>query len=621
MTSLRERDAHDVRLASVAPEPLRSFNDAGVLSSADVQVARRLAAIAGNGEPSVLLATALAVRAPRLGHVLVDLSTIAGTVAVDTEEHVDLAGLDWPDPREWVNAVAASSLVSEAPHPLRLEGSRLYLERYWSEERQVAEDLRALATAPAPASAQHDDGELLAAVERLYPHAEEERSRAAASAAVSRRLTIIGGGPGTGKTTLVANVVALVAELANSHEESDRRPPLVALAAPTGKAAARLGEAIVERAERPDVDAQTQAALSATRALTLHRLLGSRPDSRSRFRHDRRNRLPHDLVIVDETSMVSLTMMARLLEALGDQTRLVLIGDPDQLSSIEAGAVLGDITRPADEERQQGDGAVVADSVFVLDHTHRFGEGIAAVAEAVRQGNAEATLAALAASSEEVEWISQDAHAVRDETVLEPVREAATAAGRAVIAAAGEGDAAAALEALGEFRLLCAHRRGQYGVSSWTSSVEHWLAGEINAAGGPSGSYPGRPLLITANDYDLNLFNGDSGVVVTDDAGRLAAVFERHSGVARLRPNQLAAVETVYAMTVHKSQGSQFETAAVILPPPTSRILTRELLYTALTRARHRLLVVGSEDTISAAVGRPAARASGLRERLLDGGG
>jgi exodeoxyribonuclease V alpha subunit len=615
MTSLRERDAHDVRVASVAPEPLRSFNDAGVLSSADVQVARRLQAIVGTEQPSVLLAAALAVRAPRLGHVLVDLSTIAQTVAVDTEELIDVARLDWPDAGEWVSAVARSRLVSEAPHPLRLEGSQLYLGRYWGEEREVARELRALAAAPA--SAQTDGGELLAALDRFQPQGQDERSRAAAAAAVGQRLTIIAGGPGTGKTTLIANIVALTAEMAKGPARSGR-PPLIALAAPTGKAAARLGEALVERAERPGLDPETYATLSATVAQTLHRLLGSRPDSRSRFRHDRRNRLPHDLVIVDETSMVSLTMMARLLEALGDQTRLVLVGDPDQLSSIEAGAVLGDIARPA-RDGQQDDGSVIADSVFVLNRSHRFGEGIAAVAEAVRQGNAEAALAALAVPSGEVQWIAQDAQAARGETVLDPVREAATIAGRAVIAAAVAGDAQSALEALGGFRLLCAHRRGPYGVSSWTLTVEQWLAEEINAAGGPSGSYPGRPLLITANDYDLNLFNGDSGVVVIGEEGRLAAAFEHHRGVAAVRPNQLASVETVYAMTVHKSQGSQFGTGAVILPPPSSRILTRELLYTALTRARNRLFVVGSEETIREAIGRPAARASGLHERLLEG--
>ncbi|MCW2984525.1 MAG: exodeoxyribonuclease alpha subunit, partial [Conexibacter sp.] len=173
--------------------------------------------------------------------------------------------------------------------------------------------------------------------------------------------------------------------------------------------------------------------------------------------------------------------------------------------------------------------------------------------------------------------------------------------------------APAALRRLGAFRLLCAHRRGPHGVSSWTAHVERWLAPEIDAAGGRARDYPGRPLLVTANDYDLNLFNGDTGVLVLAPDGRILAEFDRRGEV---RPNQLGAVETVYAMTVHKSQGSQFATAAVIVPPATSRILTRELLYTAVTRARDHLIVVGTEASIRAAVARPAARASGLRARL-----
>jgi len=217
-----------------------------------------------------------------------------------------------------------------------------------------------------------------------------------------------------------------------------------------------------------------------------------------------------------------------------------------------------------------------------------------------------------------VTWIAEDGAAVRNDDVMAPVRETATAAGRAVIAAAREGDAPAALEALGEFRMLCAHRRGPYGVSTWMPTVEHWLTGEIDSVGGRVRDYPGRPLLITANDYDLNLFNGDTGVVVVNPDGRVQAAFEQHGDVARVRPNQLGAVETVYAMTVHKSQGSQFGSAAVVLPPPSSRILTRELLYTAVTRARRHLIVLGTEEAVRSAVARPAARASGLRERLQD---
>jgi exodeoxyribonuclease V alpha subunit len=299
--------------------------------------------------------------------------------------------------------------------------------------------------------------------------------------------------------------------------------------------------------------------------------------------------------------------MARLLEAVRPDARLVLVGDPDQLSSIEAGAVLGDVVGDA-----RGDGT---DGVVVLERLYRYRGAIAAVADAVRRGDADAVLGALRAGDDDVVWLPGDAADLRAADAVGPVRDAGVAAGRAVISAARAGDAEAALAALGGFRLLCAHRRGPYGVSTWMPTVEAWLAPEIDAAGGRARDYPGRPLLITANDYDLNLYNGDTGVVVARD-GRLVAAFDGRDDV---RPNQLGAVETVYAMTVHKSQGSQFGTAAVVLPPPSSRILTRELLYTAVTRARERLIVVGAEDAIRAALARPATRASGLRARLWPG--
>jgi exodeoxyribonuclease V alpha subunit len=649
MTSLRARDPHDVRLARAAPAPLAAFNDAGVLSSADVQVARRLAKLGGVAEPSLLLALALAVRAPRLGHVLVDLATIRTTVAVDTEEPVDLGALPWPEPEAWAAEVARCVLVAVGEgdaddgdaRPLRLTGTALYLDRYWREERRVAEDLRARGAATA-------DGvriDVLAdGLRRLYGDAGDVRGRMAAATAVLRRLAVIAGGPGTGKTSTVGRIVALLAEQAEA-------PPLIALAAPTGKAAARLAEAVHHQADELDVDASVRELLRSTTASTLHRLLGARPGSRSRFRHDRTSRLPHDVVIVDETSMVSLTLMSRLLDAVRPDARLVLVGDPDQLSSIEAGAVLGDVVGPAAagprlsapaRARLAAAGAAddggapgaagasdeagaepLADGVVVLDRLYRYRGAIALVADAVRRGDADAVVAALADGGSgpgAVTWIDRDAAALRSDARLAPVRAVATTAGRAVIAAARAGDAAAALAALGRFRLLCAHRRGPHGVSTWMPAVEAWLATEIEAAGGRARDYPGRPLLITANDYDLNLFNGDTGVVVSAPDDRLVAAFERRGGVATVRPNQLGAVDTVYAMTVHKSQGSQFATAAVILPPPSSRILTRELLYTGVTRARDQLIVVGTEASVRAAIARPAARASGLRTRLWAAG-
>lgn len=633
MTSLRERDPHDVRLARTAPALLEAFNDAGVLSIADIQVARRLGRLGGVEQPELLLAFALAVRAPRLGHVLVDLATIGATVAVDTEEPIDLDALPWPEPDAWIAALAECALVavgdedqddladagggglagggssgrahggSRDATPLRLVGSALYLDRYWREERQVATDLRGRAGTIPDAV---DEAALSARLERLGSGADRDPAqRRAVAAAALRPFATVAGGPGTGKTTTVAQIAALAVELALA----DGRPaPLIALAAPTGKAAARLEEQVHQRAALLDTEPAVREQLTGLRGVTLHRLLGWRPDSHSRFRHDRRTRLPHDMVIVDEASMVSLTLMARLLEAVRPDARLVLVGDPDQLASIEAGAVLGDVVRAA----RPGDG------IIELDRVYRFGAGIGAVSAAVRAGDGDALVAALRGAPGEVTWIPVDAGdpATATAAALAPVHDAATDAGRAVIAAAAAGDAAAALDALGTFRLLCAHRRGPHGVSTWMPQVERWLAADIAATGVWTRDYPGRPLLITANDYDLDLFNGDTGVVVASPAGGLTAAFERRGAIVTVRPTRLRAVDTVHAMTIHKSQGSQFGTAAVVVPPADSRILTRELLYTAVTRARRHLIVVGTEQSLRAAVDRPAARASGLRARL-----
>jgi exodeoxyribonuclease V alpha subunit len=340
-----------------------------------------------------------------------------------------------------------------------------------------------------------------------------------------------------------------------------------------------------------------RALLLGLEAQTLHRLLGWRPGGR--FRHHRGNRLPHDVVIVDETSMVSLSMMARLVESVRADARLVLVGDPGQLTSIEAGAVLGDIV-----------GTTPHDGVVVLDRVHRFdrGGGIAAIAEAVHAGDEEGALAALRAGHGDVTWIADpDAPGA-----LDAVRRRAIDAARAVILAARDGDAGPALHALGAFRLLCAHRRGEHGVSTWLTAIEAGLGDLVE----PGRFYPGRPLLVTENDYALSLFNGDTGVIVRVGDEAVAAAFERGGEIVQVRPSRLAAIDTVFAMTVHKSQGSQFDTVAVLLPPPTSQILTRELLYTAVTRARNELLLVGSEATIREAIRRPAARASGLGRRL-----
>ncbi|MDH6197975.1 exodeoxyribonuclease V alpha subunit [Mycobacterium frederiksbergense] len=542
---------------------------AEILESADVHVAQRLSALAGETDPSVELALALAVRALRGGSVCVDLRSVA--------EQAQLPQLPWPEVDGWLAAVAASPLLGTPP-VLRLFGDLLYLDRYWLEEQQVCDDVLALVGAKPDGSVPD--------VARLFPPGFEEQ-RAAAKVALSQGLTVLTGGPGTGKTTTVARLLALLAEQA----ALAGRPSLrIALAAPTGKAAARLQEAVQLEVDRLElVDRRRLAGLQAT---TLHRLLGSRPDTSSRFRHHRANRLPHDVIVVDETSMVSLTMMARLLEAVRPQTRLLLVGDPDQLASVEAGAVLADLV----------DG-LGSRGVAALRTSHRFGESIGALASAIRVGDAATAMTVLAAGGEHVEW-------VRSESV-ERMREVLVPHALALRQAAILGDARAALATLDEHRLLCAHRRGPSGVAQWNRQVQRWLA---EATGDPMWApwYVGRPILVTANDYGLKLYNGDTGVTIATPDGIRAVV----GGSGSFAPGRLTEVETMHAMTIHKSQGSQADEVTVLLPPEDSRLLTRELFYTAVTRAKTRVRVVGSEAEVRAAIARQAVRATGLRRRL-----
>ena len=600
-------DTHDPRRARQAPGLLRVFNDIGVLSAADVHVAVRLTSLAGEPDDLVALAAAFAARGPRLGHVLVDLATIRSTAAVDSDEPVDLSALPWPEPEAWVARLAESALVAvgedaepRTARPLRLIGTTIYLDRYWREEREVAADLGTFSDGP---PAPIDEAVLVDGLARLFAgEPDDSRQRLAAATAVRRRFAVVAGGPGTGKTTTVARIVALLAEQAFA---AGNPSPLIALAAPTGKAAARLEEAVHAEAATLDVNDATRAQLLELHASTLHRLLGWQPGSHSRFRHHRINRLPHDIVIVDETSMVSLSLMARLVESVRPDARLVLVGDPGQLTSIEAGAVLGDIVGPA-----------IGKGVVVLDRVHRFGGGIALLADAIRRGDPDEVVEVLATKPADVSWIPVDAADTEVELELTAVRDEAIAAGRAVVNAARAGAAHDAIAALGAFRILCAHRRGAQGVVAWTSRIEGWLAASISGFHPDGPAYVGRPLLVTENDYELRLYNGDTGVVIQRDPHRVSAAFERGGELLEFTPTRLAAIETAFAMTIHKSQGSQFDTAVVLLPAATSRILTRELLYTAATRARNRLIIVGTEEALRVGVTRPVARASGLRGRL-----
>lgn len=609
-------DPFDVQLALGATGSLRAFNQLGVLTAADVHVATRLAELGGEPDDAVRLAVALAVRGVRSGSVCVDLDQLRTQLAVVEPS------LPWPPELEWIPAVRASPLVGVGK-PLRFEHGLLYLERYRRQEEQVRQDLLIREALPPPVV----DSEVLAAgLLRLFPEPESEQQRLAAKVAATGWTTVLGGGPGTGKTTTVARVLSLLL--------AQPDPPLrVALAAPTGKAAARLQAAV--QAEARKVGVADQHDLPSMTASTLHRLLGWVPGGGSRFRHHRENRLPFDVVVVDETSMVSLTMMARLLDAVRPDARLILVGDPDQLASVEAGAVLADLvagltaraatrqlnqlaalSQPAAQSHPsigKGFSAPVVppsahSGVVLMRKMWRFGGDIAELAAAVRDGQADVAVDVLNRGPKSVELVDFDDPGVRQDVV-----DAATVVrGWAIL-----GDGKEALAELERHRLLCAHRTGPRGVVEWTRHIESWLA-EVHTDPGEGEWYAGRPVLVMKNDYALGLFNGDTGAVVRDGDGGVRVVFPKDGELAGYSPGRLGEVQTVHAMTVHRSQGSQFRRVTFVLPEENSPLSTRELLYTALTRAESFVRLIGTEAELRAAIARPAARASGLQLRLAE---
>lgn len=613
--------AVDARTAHTATGLLRDFNAGGVLAAADVQVARRLGTLGGETDDRVLLAAAFAARGVRLGSVAVDLSTVHLWAAGEGELTADPTSLPWPDPAGWPAVCAASPIVAAGPDPaaapLRLVGSLVYLDRYWRQEQVVRRELgrRTDGVVPVQTSA------LRAVLEAVFAgRPAPDHQRLAAAAAACGRITVVAGGPGTGKTTAVAQLLAVLQGLSDA-------PLRVALAAPTGKAAARLGSAVA-----------VQSALLAARGLpsvrpvpagTLHRLLGWRPGGGSRFRHDRDNHLPHDVVVVDETSMVSLTLMSRLVEAVRPDARLVLVGDPDQLASVEAGAVLDDLVRREPRRTMDRRAAVLAEvvpadlspaevvgelgnDVVRLRLNHRSVHDIADAAAAVRADEPQEVLRLLRTSSA-LELVDSPVERGLDAAAA-VVRPDVVAAGRAVVDAARAGDAAAALEAMDRHRVLCAHRRGPHGVARWAAEVERWLDAALPGHRDAGEWYPGRPLLVEVNDPGAELYNGDTGVVVAQADG-VRVAFGTSAAPRLVAVGRLPDVSTVHAMTVHRGQGSEFERITVVLPPPGSPLLTREMLYTALTRAKSHVRLLASEAAVVQAVHTPVVRASGLRRR------
>lgn len=586
---------------------LLALQQARALRPLDAHFADLLLRHAARPSPELALAAALVSRHTGEGHVCLPLGRFAGRAPFDDQP--------WRAPplADWREALLGSGVVGApgAATPLILDpAGRLYLHRLWRDEAEVARDLLGRAAPRADV----DPAALRAPLRWLFP-ADDPGSvgqRRAAAVAALHGLGILCGGPGTGKTHTVARLLALLMEL------SGQRPLRVALAAPTGKAAQRLAQSL-----RKAADVLPAGHALPTSVPTLHRLLGLRPDGSAR--HDADHPLACDLLLIDEASMVDLPLLARTLRALPATARLILLGDPNQLASVEAGAVLGELCAGAGAyspaaaarlESATGDAVPgagpggIGDAVAVLEHSYRFAGGgaIGRLAAAVNAGDAQGALEVLRAG--------EGVHFEAVDTTARLNARLATEVGPALQPLFETADPAAALVRLGDFQVLTALREGPFGVSGVNAVIERALhrRGLIR---GQAAHYPGRPLLIGSNDYALGLFNGDLGLLLPDPAGALRAWFAGPDGTPRaLAPSRLPAHESAYALTVHKSQGSEFTRVLLILPPQPSPLLTRELIYTALTRAREGVTVWGSEATLAAAIGRRLERDSGLGEAL-----
>lgn len=603
-------------------EAIRLLYERGVISELDFQFGDFMMRLSGVDSPELMLAASLVSRYRSEGHVCLDISTLAGGA-------VPFGGQDLPACPElipWMDALKRSKVVG-APgdyRPLILDGSRLYLYRYWEYEKDLVESLRERARG---IRADVREDVLRDGIARLFPEEAPcgwDMQKTGALISVLKRFCVISGGPGTGKTSTVARILALLMEQAGG--ETLR----ICLAAPTGKAAQRLREAISDGRGRLNCHPDIKAALPAE-ASTIHRLLQSRPAS-PYFRHDRDHPLDADVIVVDEASMIDLPLMSKLVQALRPQAHLILLGDRDQLASVEAGAVLGDLCgagRPhgyspllREAIHRVGGGEITGDSrgsdigdcIVQLEKNYRFGpaSGIGEVCRAVNAGDGVSALARLKEEGGgDIGW--------RD---LPGPEVLARALGKRIVEGFSRyinaSDPGEALDLFNGFRILCALREGPYGVSSANLLSEQVLRREglIRKEGR---WYPGRPVLITRNDYNLRLYNGDVGIVLPDkEAGHELRVYFPDAGgtVRRFPPLRIPEHETAFAMTVHKSQGSEFDNVILLLPDRDVPVLTRELIYTGISRAKNRVEVWGKREIFNSAVARRIERASGLRESL-----
>jgi len=564
------------------------------------------------------------------------------TSAATASGHVclPLRDVEWPGSLDAGTVRARlieSQVVGSAGAPANLplvldDDDRLYLQRYFDYERRLARRLMQLAASPAQSAIDDTLCERLAALfaanaQRLGERADWQKI--AVALAMSRRLTVVSGGPGTGKTTTVVNLLACLLE-----ENPECR---IRLAAPTGKAAARMLDAIRARAAAlpPGIAARLPAE-----SFTIHRLLGVTPAS-DEFRHRADNRLPIDVLVVDEASMLDLALATRLLEAVPDSARVILLGDKDQLAAVEAGAVFSEICADPSMSVEMRErlsavthidaGRIVPaspveptplhDSVVWFSENFRFApdSGIGRLAALVNAGDAEQALRWLGSNADSsVTWVDDGGRTPLASTMAH-ARQAYAAYCDAVQSGA---DLAAIFDAFGRFRVLCAEREGARGVAGMNEALSHGFRLTLDHPldpGARSVWYPGRPVMVLRNDYVLKLFNGDVGIVLANDADDLLVHFPDADGTFRaIAPARLPEHDTAFATTVHKAQGSEFDEVMLVLPSKASRVVTRELLYTGMTRARKRVVIASASEPFEQGVVSRTTRRSGLVERLRE---
>ena len=600
----------------------------GLFSEIDIHFARLMTRLSGQEFPELFLAAALVSRATSEGNICLDLPSVEGKPLMRCDSETDC----FPCPNLWEwRAILGSTGVVGKPgeyRPLILDDrSRLYLYRYWHYEKTLADDIRDRASKEIE---DIDTPLLRAGLSRLFPGVqvkETDWQKVASFASVMKRFCVISGGPGTGKSTLIAKILSLILEQARGNDVR------IALATPTGKAATRLQEAIKKGKEMLAVEDRIKETI-LTEASTIHRLLGSIPGS-PYFSHNSENPLPVDIVVIDEASMVDLALMSKLAQAVPSEARLILLGDKNQLASVEAGAVLGDICdtgyihgfsnqcskrfyevtgEQINIEPKVSDAPDIRDCVVQLSKNYRFGanSGIGAVSRAINEGDANLALNLLKSGEyNDIKW-----NPLPSPSVLPRVlRQNALEGYKSYLEASEPVEIFHLFE---QFRLLCALRRGPFGVTALNLDVEKILQ-EENLIAPQNRWYRGRPVIITKNDYNLGLFNGDIGIILPDPASNenLRAFFLSPDGsLRRFLPIRLPEHETVYAMTVHKSQGSEFDKVLLILPEEQSPVLTRELIYTGITRAKRSIEVWCKESVFLEGVNQRIERASGLRDAL-----